>query len=59
MLVILYLQIVCVSQNGMYWHDGALLDCTEMVCQVWYWTIKNKYDLVGKLSGYDPKSTEM
>ena len=25
----------------------------------WYWIIKNKYDLVGQLEGYDPKSTEM
>ena len=27
--------------------------------EVWYWTIKNKYQYVGNLSGYDPKSTEM
>ena len=27
--------------------------------EVWYWTIKNKYQFVGNLSGYDPKSTEM
>ena len=25
----------------------------------WYWTIKNKYQLVGSLAGYDPKTTEM
>jgi len=25
----------------------------------WYWIIRNKYDLVGQLEGYDPKSTEM
>ena len=25
----------------------------------WYWIIKNKYDLVGQLEGYDPKTTEM
>jgi predicted heme/steroid binding protein len=27
--------------------------------EVWYWTIKNKYQFVGNLAGYDPKSTEM
>ncbi|KAL7551623.1 hypothetical protein ACHAWF_014824 [Thalassiosira exigua] len=27
--------------------------------EVWYWTIKNKYQHVGRLEGYDPKSTEM
>ena len=27
--------------------------------EVWFWTIKNKYQFVGNLSGYDPKSTEM
>lgn len=31
----------------------------SIVCEVWYWTIKNKYELVGQLEGYDPKSTEM
>ena len=25
----------------------------------WYWIIRNKYDLVGQLEGYDPKTTEM
>jgi membrane-associated progesterone receptor component len=25
----------------------------------WYWTIKNKYQFVGNLAGYDPTSTEM
>lgn len=25
----------------------------------WYWTIKNKYQFVGNLAGYDPSSTEM
>lgn len=27
--------------------------------EAWYWTIKNKYDRVGSLEGYDPKSTDM
>mmetsp|Transcript_7136 Transcript_7136/g.14828 ORF Transcript_7136/g.14828 Transcript_7136/m.14828 type:complete len:223 (+) Transcript_7136:80-748(+) len=27
--------------------------------EAWYWTIKNKYEIVGKLAGYDPKTTEM
>ncbi|KAL7461895.1 hypothetical protein ACHAXS_002308 [Conticribra weissflogii] len=27
--------------------------------ETWYWIIKNKYDIVGKLAGYDPKTTEM
>jgi len=27
--------------------------------EAWYWTIKNKYQRVGSLDGYDPKSTEM
>jgi membrane-associated progesterone receptor component len=27
--------------------------------EVWYWTIKNKYQLVGNLVGYDPNSTDM
>lgn len=27
--------------------------------EVWFYTIKNKYQFVGKLRGYDPKSTEM
>ncbi|KAL7518236.1 hypothetical protein ACHAWX_003083 [Stephanocyclus meneghinianus] len=27
--------------------------------EAWYWTIKNKYELVGRLEGYDPKSTEL
>ena len=27
--------------------------------EAWYWTLKNKYECVGKLEGYDPKSTEM
>ena len=27
--------------------------------EAWYWTIKNKYDRVGSLQGYDPKSTDM
>eukprot|EP00804_Cyclotella_cryptica_P016994 CCRYP_001915-RA/>CCRYP_001915-RA protein AED:0.36 eAED:0.36 QI:0/0/0/1/1/1/2/0/213 len=27
--------------------------------EAWYWTIKNKYELVGRLEGYDSKSTEM
>eukprot|EP00985_Skeletonema_marinoi_P003735 scaffold1616_cov173-Skeletonema_marinoi.AAC.7 len=27
--------------------------------EVWYWTIRNKYQFVGNLSGYDPKATEM
>jgi predicted heme/steroid binding protein len=27
--------------------------------EVWYWTMKNKYQFVGNLAGYDPKSTEM
>ena len=27
--------------------------------EAWYWTIKNKYQLVGRLEGYDTKSTEM
>lgn len=27
--------------------------------EAWYWQIKNKYDIVGTLEGYDPKSTEM
>ena len=25
----------------------------------WYWIIRNKYDLVGQLEEYDPKTTEM
>ena len=27
--------------------------------EAWYWILKNKYECVGKLEGYDPKSTEM
>mmetsp|Transcript_33175 Transcript_33175/g.63333 ORF Transcript_33175/g.63333 Transcript_33175/m.63333 type:complete len:205 (+) Transcript_33175:1-615(+) len=27
--------------------------------EAWYWTLKNKYQLLGRLEGYDPKSTEM
>lgn len=27
--------------------------------EAWYWTIKNKYEYVGRLEGYEPKSTEM
>ena len=27
--------------------------------EAWYWTIKNKYERVGSLEGYDPKSTDM
>lgn len=27
--------------------------------EAWYWTIKNKYQFVGNLAGYDPKETEM
>lgn len=27
--------------------------------EAWYWTIKNKYQCVGMLEGYDPESTEM
>lgn len=27
--------------------------------EAWYWIIRNKYDLVGNLKGYDPQSTEM
>ena len=27
--------------------------------EVWYWTLKNKYQLLGRLEGYNPKSTEM
>jgi len=27
--------------------------------EAWYWTIKNKYQFVGTLQEYDPKSTEM
>ena len=27
--------------------------------EAWYWTLKNKYERVGSLEGYDPKSTEM
>ena len=27
--------------------------------EAWYWIIKNKYEFVGKLEGYDPKSTDM
>ena len=27
--------------------------------EAWYWAIKNKYDRVGSLEGYDPKSTDM
>ncbi|KAL7535403.1 hypothetical protein ACHAXR_009531 [Thalassiosira sp. AJA248-18] len=27
--------------------------------EAWYWTIKNKYEIVGRLEEYDPKTTEM
>jgi predicted heme/steroid binding protein len=39
---------------------GVELNIGERAClEAWYWTIKNKYEVVGKLKGYDEESTRM